>query len=45
MVRICVAGATGRMGSTLIREAISRGFEVVGAVAAPDDPNVGRSLR
>jgi len=40
-----VAGATGRMGSTLIREAISRGFEVVGAVAAPDDPNVGRSLR
>ena len=40
-----MAGATGRMGSTLIREAISRGFEVVGAVAAPDDPNVGRSLR
>lgn len=40
-----MAGATGRMGSTLIREAISRGFEVVGAVAAPDDPHVGRSLR
>jgi 4-hydroxy-tetrahydrodipicolinate reductase len=45
MVRICVAGATGRMGGTLLREAISRGFEVVGAVAAPDDPNIGRSLR
>ena len=45
MVRICVAGATGRMGGTLLREAVSRGFKVVGAVAAPDDPNVGRSLR
>ncbi|MEM3731191.1 MAG: 4-hydroxy-tetrahydrodipicolinate reductase [Candidatus Bathyarchaeia archaeon] len=45
MVRICVAGATGRMGSTLIREAVNKGFELVGAVAAPEDPGVGKTLR
>jgi len=45
MIKICVAGATGRMGSTLIREAVTRGFNIVGAVAAPDDPNVGKTLR
>jgi len=40
-----VAGATGRMGSTLIREAVARGYRVVGAVAAKEDPNIGRTLR
>ncbi len=45
MLKICVAGATGRMGSTLVREAVSRGFGIVGAVAASDDPNVGKTLR
>jgi len=45
MLKICVAGATGRMGTTLIKEAVDRGFQIVGAVAAPDDPNIGRSLR
>lgn len=44
MIKLCVAGATGRMGSTLIKEAIDRGFQIVGAVAAPDDVNVGKSL-
>lgn len=44
-IRLCVAGATGRMGSTLIREAIARGFRIVGAIAAKDDPNIGRTLR
>lgn len=44
MIRLCVAGATGRMGSTLINEAFERGFQVVGAVAAADDPNTGRTL-
>lgn len=34
MIRLCVAGATGRMGSTLMREAAARGFRVVGAVAS-----------
>jgi len=44
MVRLCIAGATGRMGSTLVNEAVERGFEVVGAVAAAGDPNVGKTL-
>jgi len=44
-IRLCVAGATGRMGSTLIREAVARGFKIVGAVAARDDPNINRTLR
>ncbi|MEM1996916.1 MAG: 4-hydroxy-tetrahydrodipicolinate reductase [Candidatus Bathyarchaeia archaeon] len=42
---MCVAGATGRMGSTLIREAVARNFKVVGAIAAKDDPNIGKTLR
>ncbi|MEM1530609.1 MAG: 4-hydroxy-tetrahydrodipicolinate reductase [Candidatus Bathyarchaeia archaeon] len=42
---MCVAGATGRMGSTLIREAVARGFRIVGAVAAKEDPNINRTLR
>jgi 4-hydroxy-tetrahydrodipicolinate reductase len=33
------------MGSTIIKEAVSRGFRIVGAVAAPDGPNVGKTLR
>ena len=33
------------MGSTLIREAFARGFKIVGAVAAMDDPNINRTLR
>ena len=45
MIRICVAGAAGRMGSTLLREAVARGFEVVGGVEAPGNVNVGKSLR
>ncbi|MBS7605132.1 MAG: 4-hydroxy-tetrahydrodipicolinate reductase [Candidatus Bathyarchaeia archaeon] len=44
-IKLCVAGATGRMGSTLIREAITRGFKITGAIAAKDDPNVNKTLR
>ena len=44
MIRLCVAGATGRMGSTLINEAVEREFQVIGAVAAADDPNIGKTL-
>ncbi len=43
-IKICVAGATGRMGSTLIKEALNKGFEVVGAVVAPNEPTIGKSL-
>ena len=45
MIRICVAGATGRMGSTLIKEAAARGFAVVGAVEAKGNPHIGKTLR
>ena len=45
MIKICVAGATGRMGSTIIKEAFDKGFQVVGAVATPDNVNKGKSLR
>ncbi|MEM3703805.1 MAG: 4-hydroxy-tetrahydrodipicolinate reductase [Candidatus Bathyarchaeia archaeon] len=45
MIRLCVAGATGRMGSTLIREALNRGFEIVGALAAPAESSIGKTLR
>ncbi|MEM1586114.1 MAG: 4-hydroxy-tetrahydrodipicolinate reductase [Candidatus Bathyarchaeia archaeon] len=44
-IRLCVAGATGRMGSTLIREAIARGFKITGAVAAKGEPSVNKTLR
>jgi len=44
-IKLCVAGATGRMGGTLIREAVARGFKIVGAVAAGDDPNIDRTLK
>jgi 4-hydroxy-tetrahydrodipicolinate reductase len=45
MIKICVAGATGRMGSTLIKEAVARGFTIVGAVEARGNPNIGKTLR
>jgi len=45
MIRICVAGATGRMGKTIISEALNRGFEIVSAVASPNNPGLGKTLR
>jgi len=45
MIKLCVAGATGRMGSTLIREAVSRGYQIVAAIAAPDEPSIGKTLQ
>lgn len=44
-VRLCVVGATGRMGGTIVRDAPVDIFEVTGAVAAAGEPGVGRSLR
>ncbi|MEX2738286.1 MAG: 4-hydroxy-tetrahydrodipicolinate reductase [Candidatus Wukongarchaeota archaeon] len=45
MTKICVAGATGRMGSILIQEAYNIGYEVVGAVTASNDPALGKTLK
>jgi len=44
-LRLCVVGATGRMGSLICREASPEKFEVTGAVAAPVEPGVGKTLR
>jgi len=45
MIKICVAGATGKMGRVVISEALKRGFEIVGAVASPINPGLGKTLR
>lgn len=45
MLRLCVAGAAGRMGNAVIREAATKGHEVTGAVEASANPCVGRTLR
>jgi 4-hydroxy-tetrahydrodipicolinate reductase len=45
MIKICVAGATGRMGNTLIKEAVNRNFEIVGAVAGYNESQQGKTLR
>ena len=43
-IRLCIVGATGRFGSTIIKE-INNNFELVGAVASPNNKNAGKSLR
>jgi 4-hydroxy-tetrahydrodipicolinate reductase len=45
MIKICVVGATGRMGRTVISEAVKRNFEIVGAVASPSNRGLGKTLR
>jgi 4-hydroxy-tetrahydrodipicolinate reductase len=45
MLKLCVAGAAGKMGNAVIREAASKGFQIVGAVEAPGNPCIGKSLR
>ncbi len=45
MLKLCVAGAAGRMGNAIITEATSKGHEIVGAIEAPNNPNIGRTLR
>jgi len=45
MLKLCVAGAAGKMGNAVIREAAAKGHQVVGAVEAAGNPYVGKSLR
>jgi 4-hydroxy-tetrahydrodipicolinate reductase len=45
MLRLCVAGAAGRMGNAVIREAASKGHQVTGAVEAQGNPCIGKTLR
>jgi len=44
-IRVCIAGATGRMGRVVVQEALARGFDLIGAVADPQEKAVGKSLR
>ena len=45
MLKLCVAGAAGRMGNALIHEAVAKGHQIVGAVEASSNPAVGKSLK
>ncbi len=44
MLKLCVAGAAGRMGNAIINEATTRGHQIVGAVEAANNPFIGKSL-
>src|SRR5438552_12854131 len=43
-LRLCVVGAAGRMGSTIIREASPDRFEITGAIEAAGNPKLGMTL-
>jgi 4-hydroxy-tetrahydrodipicolinate reductase len=45
MLKLCVAGATGRMGIAIIQEAFSKGIQTVGAIESSDNPAVGKTLQ
>jgi 4-hydroxy-tetrahydrodipicolinate reductase len=45
MLKLCVAGAAGRMGNAIIHEAIARGHQIAGAVEASSSSAVDKSLR
>jgi 4-hydroxy-tetrahydrodipicolinate reductase len=45
MIKLCIAGATGRMGKTLIKEAKESQFSIVGAVTSNKNPNIGKTLK
>ena len=45
MLKLCVAGAAGRMGNAIINEAASKGHQIVGAIEAPNNPCIGKTLR
>jgi 4-hydroxy-tetrahydrodipicolinate reductase len=45
MVRLCVAGAAGRMGNAIISEATAKGHQIVGAIEAPNALGLGKSLK
>ena len=44
MLKLCVAGAAGRMGNAIMNEAAAKGHQVVGAIEAPGNPCVGKTL-
>ncbi len=45
MLKLCVAGAAGKMGRAIIQEATAKGHQIVGAVEAAGNPTIGKSLK
>jgi 4-hydroxy-tetrahydrodipicolinate reductase len=45
MLKLCVAGAAGRMGVAIIQEAFTKGIQTVGAIESSNSPAVGKTLR
>jgi 4-hydroxy-tetrahydrodipicolinate reductase len=45
MLKLCVAGAAGKMGNAIIQEAMANGHQIVGAVEAQGNPVIGKSLK
>ena len=45
MLELCVAGAAGKMGTAVIREAAAKGHQIIGAVEVTGNPCIGKSLR
>ena len=45
MLKLCVAGAAGRMGNAIITEATAKGHQIVGAIEAPTAPCIGKTWR
>ena len=45
MIRFCVAGAGGRMGTAVLREIKSKGYQLVGAIDAANSPQIGKNLK
>ena len=44
-IKVCLAGADGRMGNTIIKEIENwPNIEISGALTASDSPNIGKSL-
>ncbi len=44
MIDICVAGALGKMGGTIIQEAETEGHQVVGAIESEGHRSIGKTL-
>jgi 4-hydroxy-tetrahydrodipicolinate reductase len=45
MLKLCIAGAAGKMGQAIINEALSKEHQIVGAIEAPNSEAVGKTLR
>jgi 4-hydroxy-tetrahydrodipicolinate reductase len=45
MIKLCVAGVGGRMGNAILREIMSKKYQLNGAVEAPDSPYIGKNLK